>query len=71
MDPKVQIDFIKGLTKVIFKFEPDIFKKTILPKIIPIMKGELSTCLLQIAVDLLVNYKDYLQKFEFERIIWP
>lgn len=72
-DIQQQQAFLKGLQKIMLKFEPKFIKKKVLPILANLMKTpQLSTCIIPIYISILEN-KDNLsfKKDDFDYLIWP
>jgi hypothetical protein len=62
---------LKGLSKLIFKYEKPVIKKRIIPKLILLQKFDyLIPGILAIFIDLM-NKDDLILKSEFTETIWP
>lgn len=66
-----QAVFFKGFSKIILKFEFQIIKLRILPKILEFIHHDNCSSLVVQSVFLLMEQKDLISKDEFMSIIWP
>ena len=72
-DMQQQQAFLKGLQKIMIKFEPKFVKKKVLPILSNLMKTpQLSTCIVPIYIQILENAETMsFKKEDFDYLIWP
>ena len=64
--------FLKGLAKILLKFEAKVIKTIILPNLMDFLKLEqLSPIIIQIIISILEQNNTILTKGEFVEIVWP
>ena len=73
-DSNQQQLFLKGLAKIVLKFESSLLKKRVLPALVNVIKfDQVSSIILGILINVLEESKrvNILSKDEFQTIVWP